>query len=168
MRGMMNEWKEKLRWLIVCLFIDTEQDVRVKLVSLFEKIDEYWKRWMWCLAAAANNNICNVGVAYNARIGGKWISHGFSSRKCSGNCDDQLTWRHSIMGFSAWRYSSFGWRSDGSSRIDGIEFSSGLYWYLFSELVSKVNFCKRRGLLTKEIDSGDRMMMEKQLMDLQH
>jgi hypothetical protein len=27
-----------------------------------------------CLAAAANNNICNVGVAYNARIGGKSIS----------------------------------------------------------------------------------------------
>ncbi|CAF5081042.1 unnamed protein product, partial [Rotaria socialis] len=24
----------------------------------------------FCLAAAANNNICSVGVAYNARIGG--------------------------------------------------------------------------------------------------
>jgi hypothetical protein len=27
-----------------------------------------------CLAAAANNNICSVGVAYNARIGGKALT----------------------------------------------------------------------------------------------
>jgi hypothetical protein len=26
------------------------------------------------IAAAANNNICNVGVAYNARIGGKLLT----------------------------------------------------------------------------------------------
>lgn len=69
----MNETKKREIEMTNCLFIHRHGTRCAGEVGkcLFKKIDEYYERIMSCLAAAANNNICNVGVAYNARIGGK-------------------------------------------------------------------------------------------------
>lgn len=96
------------------LSIDMAHAVQVKWVSLDRRRKSPHSIRCSVLAAAANNNICNVGVAYNARIGGK-------KRRES---------RDPIRMDLGFRDSAVGRRSDRSRRIDGVEFSSRSDRYL--------------------------------------